>query len=228
MAERSGKHKSKQQGRPRGPVALDGDDEVVLITNAQQGDQDALAELLNRHSDSIYLTCYRMLGNSDRARDLAQDSMVRLIEALHTFDGRAKFNTWMTRVVMNQCITHLRRERLRRHASLNVSAGSEDGEGVEGWTRIEQGTEPEPDVGVQKGEMLHRLRQAMGRLDADARSILVLRDVRGFDYAQIGEVLEIPVGTVKSRIFRARAALRELMESLADSRDNTAGQEKTA
>jgi RNA polymerase sigma-70 factor (ECF subfamily) len=222
MAEQSGNRAKRGQRarpaqRPDTPETLKADfDEAALIAAAQGGDRDALDRLLRRHADSIFATCLRMVGDAERARDLSQDAMVRLIEALHSYDGRAKFSTWMTRVVMNLCITHHRRERLRRHASLNVSTGQggDDSGTMPGWARLEQDTEQSPGSNVEQAEMFRRLRIAMDRLDADARAILVLRDVRGFDYAQIGEVLDVPVGTVKSRIFRARAALREIMESL--------------
>ena len=220
MAERSGTpRRARGKGaRPEEPAPLGRDpEEAALIAAAQGGDRDALDRLLRRHADAIFATCMRMVGDAERARDLSQDAMVRLIEALHSYDGRAKFSTWMTRVVMNLCITHHRRERLRRHASLNVSGGSggDDSGTLPGWARLEQETEQSPGSSVEQTEMFRRLRIAMDRLDADARAILVLRDVRGFDYAQIGEVLDVPVGTVKSRIFRARAALRDFMESMS-------------
>lgn len=184
----------------------------VLVLEAQRGDRKSLERLLAMHADAIFAICLRMTGRGETARDLAQDAMVRLIESLETYDGRAKFSTWMTRVVINLCITHQRRMKLRRHGSLDAPVGGD--EGAPGWSVREQGREPEAGERVEQGEMIARLRIAMDRIEPDARAILVLRDVRGCDYAQIGEVLDLPVGTVKSRIFRARAALREQMEAL--------------
>jgi RNA polymerase sigma-70 factor (ECF subfamily) len=184
----------------------------VLVLEAQRGDRKSLERLLSMHADTIFAICLRMTGRSETARDLAQDAMVRLIETLDSYDGRAKFSTWMTRVVINLCITHQRRMKLRRHGSLDAPLGGEDSSPV--WAVREQDREPIAEERVEQREMIARLRIAMDRIEPDARAILVLRDVRGFDYARIGEVLDLPVGTVKSRIFRARAALREQMDAL--------------
>lgn len=204
-----------QNRRPATPAEAEAHAETpaeVLVLEAQRGDRKSLERLLSMHADTIFAICLRMSGRSETARDLAQDAMVRLIETLDSYDGRAKFSTWMTRVVINLCITHQRRMKLRRHGSLDAPLGGEDSS--PGWAVREQEREPIAAERVEQGEMIARLRIAMDRIEPDARAILVLRDVRGFDYARIGEVLDMPVGTVKSRIFRARAALREQMERL--------------
>lgn len=188
-----------------------------LVAAAQSGDQAALSALLARHQDRVYSVCLRMVGRTEAARDVAQDALVRLIEGMASFDGRASFTTWMTRVVMNVCLSHLRREKLRRHASLDApargvpgrSAGGDDGPT---WAATHRGREPDVDQGVQASEEIARLTRALDELDADQRAILILRDMHGLDYAQIAATLEVAVGTVKSRLFRARAALREAME----------------
>jgi RNA polymerase sigma-70 factor (ECF subfamily) len=211
--ERSGERPGARP-RPRTPEEAEAHASVpaeVLVLEAQRGDRKSLERLLSMHADAIFATCLRMTGRPETARDLAQDAMVRLIESLDSYDGRAKFSTWMTRVVINLCITHQRRMKLRRHASLDAPMGEDGGPG---WSVREQGREPNAEARVEQGEMIARLRIAMDRIEPDARAILVLRDVRGFDYAQIGEVLDVPVGTVKSRIFRARSALRQQMEAL--------------
>ncbi len=182
----------------------------LLVAAAQQGDQAALGELLQRHDRLIFAVSLRMLGDREVARDLSQACMLRVIENLHQFDGRARFSTWLTRVTMNLCLSHLRKERLRRHASLDAGGSGEEGPSLS--AQREQIREPGPAGGVEEEEQFGRLEGAMSRLDAEQRAILILRDVRGLDYKQIAEVLDVAVGTVKSRLFRARTALREEME----------------
>ena len=196
---------------------LDASDES-LIEAHRAGDGGALPELLTRHQGRLFAICLRMVGDHDRARDLVQDAMVKLIEGLPGFDGRASFTTWMTRVTMNMCLSNLRRERLRRHASLDAPAGAaSDGYAPPVWATREQPREPGAEDSVQQAEELQRLELAMASLEPEQRAILVLRDVRGLDYRQIADVIEVAVGTVKSRLFRARAALREAMQRLEDS-----------
>lgn len=219
--------------RTHAPSAPAGPSDEALVRLAQGGDRDALAALLTRSQDRIFAVCLRMVGGGqETARDLAQDAMVKIIHGLASFDGRASFATWMTRVVMNLCLSHLRGQKLRRHVSLDAPVnGAEEGSGGgktplwavtadprslgrdSGTTGAISGWEPDAPAGVQRREDFERLQRCLQRLDPDQRAILILRDVRDLDYAQIADVLEIAVGTVKSRLFRARAALRELIES---------------
>jgi len=207
---------------------------IQAIERSGQADRAALAELLTRHENRIYSICVRLVGDRETAHDLAQDTMVKVIEGLDSFDRRAKFTTWLTRVTMNVCISYLRKQRVRRSTSLSqtrepTSSGGtgvspvigaphgRDGRATEDnpahWGDSQaQGREPLAHDRVESEETMDRLRQAIAELDPDQRGILVLRDGQGLDYRQIGEALGIAVGTVKSRLFRARAALREAIE----------------
>jgi RNA polymerase sigma-70 factor (ECF subfamily) len=162
--------------------------------------------------------------------------MVRILRGIHTFDGTSRVSTWMIRVTMNVCLSWLRSQRLRRHQSLEgprtregiVSPGSEktqadagrEGLGDLGRARTPSGGEHPGGGGVlpvsgalERDDEQRRVGEALERIDADQRALLVLRDVRGLEYEQIAEVLGVPLGTVKSRIFRARAALRDVLEA---------------
>ncbi len=180
------------------------DDE--LIRAWEKGDDAALAELLRGYQPRVYAVCYRMLQSSDEAVDLTQEALTKILEGLHTFGGRSQFSTWAIRVTMNCCLSHLRRLRLRRHRSLDDPETARERAG---------GGEPPPVDRVEQADRIARVELALSQLDPEARAIIVLRDVQGLDYQQIGEVLSVPVGTVKSRLFRARAALRELVEGLS-------------
>lgn len=183
--------------------------EMQLIESHRAGAAAALGELLGAYQRRVYSVCYRMLGNVEEASDLTQDALIRVIEGLHTYDERAAFSTWVIRVAMNCCLSHLRRERVRRHGSLDepvVPGGSSRGEALPATGELSSAER------IELGERRAALLRALARLDPPMRAVLVLRDLQDLDYQQIGEALEIPVGTVKSRLFRARAALRAAAE----------------
>ena len=178
--------------------------ELQLVRDHQAGDPDALGELLGAYQRRVYGICYRMAGDAERAADLTQDAFVRIIEGLSSYEARSRLSTWIVRVTMNSCLSRMRREKLRRHAGLEEAVTADSGAGGElsGPRRVEQ------------DEMKDVLLRALSMLEPSMRAILVLRDLQQLDYSQIGEVLEVPLGTVKSRIFRARAALREAVDEL--------------
>lgn len=187
------------------------DPDLPLVRAIQAGDTRAWSGLLSRYQDRLFAVCYRMVPDRTTAADLTQDAMVKIIQGLGSFDGTAKVSTWMIRVTMNVCLSHLRAAKLRRHASLEAtSSGSERGSIAD---RLASG-EPGVDQGVQQQEALRLVAAGLDRLEAEQRAILVLRDVRGLDYDQIAEILGTAVGTVKSRLFRARAALRDAVKEL--------------
>lgn len=192
--------------------------DIEMIRNggphSGRADSPAWSALLTRYQDRLYGVCLRMIGTGPAARqtasDLCQDAMVKLIHGLDSYDGSAKFSTWAIRVTMNVCLSHLRSQKLRKHASLDAPPGAFGSDNVRSFDPPSR--EPNSDLRVQHSEASHQMASALARLEPDQRSILVLRDVRGLDYAQIAQVLGIAEGTVKSRIFRARLALRQCIE----------------
>lgn len=206
---------------PRGgPPNPDSDAQDLLLVKAiQRGQSQAWSALLIRYQDRLFGVCYRMVGDREMAADLTQDAMVRIIEGLSTYDGRAKLSTWMIRVTMNVCLSKMRSEKLRRHASLDAPTGDRTGDPRPAIDRLAASDmrEPDPDLGVEGDDLRRLVAAALLRIAPEQRAILVLRDSRDLDYDQIAEVLNIPVGTVKSRLFRARAALREALESMSPS-----------
>ena len=186
--------------------------DVDILKRARAGDRAALAELLEPEMDRVYATCRRMVGNPDDAAELAHDSIVRAIRGLGSFDGRSSLATWITRVTMNTCLSW-HRARGRRAGRMHLSAENPDEIGGEPGSV--GGVQPESgpaDTGVRD-----RIEEALNMINPEQRAILVLRDIRGLDYDSIGAALDIPIGTVKSRIYRARAALRTGLESLGIS-----------
>ncbi len=200
--------------------------EQALLAKARRGDQQALGELLVAYQDRLYNVCLRMVSHPDDAAEVCQDVLMKVIQGLARFRGDSGLGTWMTRIAMNQSISHLRRRRVRRTVSLDQPFGSDNGPDDQASAlrhQIQDSREPGPDQCVQDSEMLARLHQAMANLDDDFRAVLVLRDIEQQDYAQIGKTLEVPVGTVKSRLFRARLALRKEMDRLCSVGESTGG-----
>jgi RNA polymerase sigma-70 factor (ECF subfamily) len=212
--------------------------EHELTAAAVAGDAAALGLLLETHQDRIYNVCLRMLNQRDDAAEVAQDVMVKVIQHLHDFKQDAAFATWVTRIAMNLSISQLRKRKLRRTVSLDgsgagngqgagpgysgsVSGGASGASGVSGGDqagalreRLADGREPSPPASVQDREMIQRLHLALASLDEEFRGVLVLRDLEQMDYQAMAAVLGVPLGTVKSRLFRARLALREKMDEL--------------
>ena len=196
---------------------LPSDDEAIdlkLVEAIKRGEGSAWPALIARHQDRLFSTCLRMVHNRDLAADLTQDSFVKIIQGIDSFDGRARLSTWMIRITMNVCLSKLRSEKLRKHASLEGSQdkNTQSDTGLLGG--FEQDREPASGLGVEAHEDQERVLLALRQLDPDQRAVLILSDCRGHSYEQIAEVFGVAVGTVKSRLFRARTALREMVERM--------------
>lgn len=171
------------------------DDTNVLLA-AAAGDRSALESLLSLHLERIHAICRRITGDREDALDATQEALIAVVRGLPGFDGRSSFGTWVHRVAVNAALDEVRR-RGRRPAPL----GSPDDLPSSAWSRG-----PEPQV-VAKFDVDH----ALGLLPLEFRAAVVLRDCCDLDYATIAEVLEVPTGTVRSRIARGRALLAEAL-----------------
>ena len=160
------------------------DNELVLA--ARSGDRRALEQLLRRHHDRIWAIARRIVGNDADAADATQEALLAVVRGLPRFDGRAAFTTWLYRVVTNTCLDELRR-RSRRPRPVEV---------------LPEPSQHDPDLADQMV-----IDAALRNLSPEFRAAVVLRDVIGLDYSAIAEVLDIPAGTVRSRIARGRASL---------------------
>jgi RNA polymerase sigma-70 factor (ECF subfamily) len=179
------------------------DEDGALVAAARDGDRDALDALLRRHYDRLYAVCRRMTGNDADALDATQDALIAIVRGLPRFRAGARFSTWAYRVATNACRDELRRRRRRPEPGL-------------------------PDLDRARGATASAADGVDARVDIDRaltsvapefRAPVVLRDLCGLDYAEIAEVLDVPVGTVKSRIARGRAALAELLGNPATAPD---------
>jgi RNA polymerase sigma-70 factor, ECF subfamily len=172
------------------PDPLQERDDTTLARLAAVGDRDALDVLLNRHVDRVHAICRRILGNPDDALDAAQEALIAIARAVPRFDGRSAFTTWMYRVATNAALDELRRRGRRP-------------------TPTETLVEPRASAssGPEAAGARIDIDAALARIPEEYRVAVVLRDLCDLDYTQIGEVLQLPPGTVRSRISRGRAAL---------------------
>ena len=177
--------------------------DIDLVARARRGDRDALDALLRRHHDRVYALCRRMTGNDADALDATQEALIAVCRGLTRFDGRSRFTTWLYRVTTNACLDELRR-RSRRPTPI---------EAVEP-------TSPSRDAPVAD-VVSDRLTidDALLTLPEDFRAAVVLRDLCELDSAEIASVLDIPPGTVRSRIARGRAALANQLGNQNDRDD---------
>lgn len=187
--------------------------QATLIEQIQQGDRAALGTLLQQNERRLYNVALRMVSNPDDAAEVTQDAFAKIIAHIGSFRSDAQITTWMTRIVMNQAISLLRRRKLRDHVSLESSGSRANSDDQAATLRrhLADGREQRPDQRVEQDEMLEVLRNAIDRLDEDFRAVLVLRDIEQMHYDEIAQTLELKPGTVKSRLFRARLALRQEM-----------------
>ncbi len=191
---------------------LSPDRERQLVRRLHRGDRGALGELLGAYHRRVYHQCLRMLGNADDAAEVAQDALMKAVQHVDSFKGDSRFGTWLFRIAMNVGISRLRRQKVRRAASLESagSAGGNDHDQASPLkTMIAQDREPPPGQGVEQAEQVELLTACLDHLEANLKAVILLRDLQGMDYQEIAEVMGVPVGTVKSRLFRARVALRE-------------------
>lgn len=179
-------------------------DDSELVSRAREGDRQALEELLESHYSMWYQICRRLMGNEADAADATQEGMVAVVKGLNRFDGRAKFSTWSYRVVVNRCHDELR----RRKRQPVPSAIDADLLGP-ATLRINMAGTGTSDPARQVVTSID-LDEKMGQLSDDFRTILILRDLVGCDYAEMADLLTIPVGTVRSRLARARSKMAEL------------------
>lgn len=184
--------------------------EEELIAKAAQGDQDAFAQLLELHKGKVYGLTLRLTGSAEDAMDLTQETFFNAWRGLPRFNGQSKFSTWLYRLATNAAIDFLRREK-RRGTVSTVPLYTEE-ESQRALDIPDHRFTPQTEL--ERKELQQAIQRGLERLSDEHRQALVLREVNGLSYAEIAQVLGIEEGTVKSRISRARLALRKVL--LAD------------
>ena len=183
--------------------------EEQLIRRAQQGDNGAFEELLLLHQKKVYNLCLRMSANPDDALDLSQEAFLRAWRSLGQYQFEASFSTWLFRLTSNICIDFLRRKKRRQETSLTESYDDSD----EGAELSVPDAQPGPEQQAMTNETKIELARAMEQLSPEHREILQLRVIEDLQYEQIADILGVRVGTVKSRLARARLSFRKILKA---------------
>lgn len=181
-------------------------DESRLIEAARSGDLEAFNALIRRYQDRLYNMAYRIMGDHDSAADAVQEALIAAFRGIRSFRG-GSFQAWLARIVTNACYDELRRRRRRPQASLEALFVVEQGPEAEWTLPPVEG----PESYVENRELAELLHQALQSLPEDQRVVLVLADVEGYSYEEIAEILRVPIGTVKSRLSRARMRARDFL-----------------
>jgi RNA polymerase sigma-70 factor (ECF subfamily) len=176
-------------------------DDASLIAATLAGDTAAFGRLVGLYQDRLYNSLLRVLGSAEDAADIVQDAFVQAFTKLDTFRGSSAFYTWLYRIAFNLAMSHARRE--HKTASLDGMKALVGEEPMDGQPTAESGV-----LEQERAEMVHA---ALAELTMDYRQILVLREIDGCRYDEIAEILDLPVGTVRSRLFRARLHMRDLL-----------------
>lgn len=185
-----------------------GDDDAGFVARCRRGDTEAFAVLVRRHQKKMLNITYRMIGDYDDACDIVQEAFLAAFRAIGKFRGDARFSTWLCGIVLNHAKTHMAQKatRVRREGvSLDDPMKPEGGHLLNGLCSPEESVVER----IEKRERDSKVQECMGSLEGEQREVLVLRDIQGFSYEEIGVMLKLPEGTVKSRLFRARNALKD-------------------
>ena len=181
--------------------------EQKLIERASAGDASAFNKLMAAHEKRMYAVALRMFANREDAQDCLQEAMLRVYRSIGGFKGQSSFSTWVYRITMNTCLDELRRKKNKQNTSLDSLL-------EQGWSPADESAAPEKHA--VRSELRRELKRAIGELPEEMRSAVVLRDVQGFSYEEIAQVLDVNVGTIKSRISRAREKLRGKLQEKAE------------
>jgi RNA polymerase sigma-70 factor (ECF subfamily) len=183
-------------------------DEHRLIEQCRKGHTAAFGELVRRYQDRLFNTVYRLVDSTEDAQDVVQEAFLHAYQSLDRFKGDAQFFTWLYRIAVNSAISLQRKQRTTVHLGDN---------------RGGKGSVPEPhdlsefsqpDQALERADEERRIQSALNRLSAEHRAVLILKDLEDQKYETMAEILQVPIGTIRSRLHRARLELREVLEKM--------------
>lgn len=184
------------------------DNEKALVERAKSGDIEAFEKLIEGCQKKVFNIAFRMIGNYDDANELAQEVFLKAFRSIKKFKGDSLFSTWIYKVTANVCLDEIRRRKNKFIYSLDEEVEYGDGE----LKRQIPDNAPTPDVEVEINEIKNVVNKSIQELPKDYKSIIILRDIQGLSYDEISKIFDCPEGTVKSRINRARQALKKILQ----------------
>jgi RNA polymerase sigma-70 factor (ECF subfamily) len=180
-------------------------DEHRLIADSLEGDTAAFGELVRRYQDRLYTTVYRLVDNADDALDVVQEAFLHAYQSLGSFKGDALFFTWLHRIGVNTAISLKRKKRVM----VRIDAVHNGETAIEPFDPSDLSR---PGHAIEQSEQERHIQQALARLSPEHRAVLVMKDMEEMKYEEIAQVLGVPIGTIRSRLHRARLELREILE----------------
>ncbi|MDA2916041.1 sigma-70 family RNA polymerase sigma factor [Nitrospinae bacterium AH_259_B05_G02_I21] len=180
------------------------DRDAFLVEQCRAGDEEACEALVRQYQERVFALISRMTGDPDRVEDIAQEVFLKTFRSLKSFRGGSRFYTWLYRITVNTVLNTMRSQGRRQETSLDALEGFE----------VQADADMEPAEVTARLELARRVREAIDQLEEPYRVIVYLRELEDLSYEEIAQVVELPVGTVKSRLFRARQHLKGLLQDL--------------
>ena len=186
---------------------LEQENDALLVQQAKDGDMAAFERLIIQYEKMVYNIALKMMSNQEDAKDVSQDVFIKLFRNLDKFKGDSSFSTWTYRIAVNTCIDELRKRKKKMTVSIDMETEGEDSK----IKRELTDNAPTPEESYLEKEGTEKIRAAMEQLSNDHKMMITLRDFQGLSYTEIAEITELSLGTVKSRIARARLQLKNLL-----------------
>ena len=192
--------KDKEKTYPEGL-----NEDAILALRAADGEDSAFETLVRKYEKLVSTCIYSVVGNTEDTLDLSQETFLKAYKSLGSFKGDSEFSTWLYRIAKNTALDFIRK---RKQAAVSIDSSGEEGEGFD---IPDDNTNSSPEKMVLENEKKQLLYNAISKLSDEHREIIILRDINGYSYEDVAEKLGIETGTVKSRLFRAREALRKIL-----------------
>ena len=183
----------------------------LLVQRCKKGQLEAYEKLIKKYETKVYSLCYRYSGNYDDANDLAQEAFIKVFNSIDKFKGKSAFSTWLYRVTANVCLDEMRKQ---KKTPISIDKPQETEEGEVYFNLPDQKYNPE--IIAEKNDLKQLVHKGISKLPKEQRIIIILREMEELSYEEISEVLEISIGTVKSRLNRARKNLKEILSHNAE------------
>ena len=180
-------------------------DDNRLIRECREGNAAAFGELVARYQDRLFNTVLRLVNNAEDARDVVQEAFLNAYLSLHSFKGDSLFFTWMYRIAVNTAISMKRKQK----ATLRMQPGS--GDEKQSLDPADSSESNRPEHALEMAEEERQVHEALAKLSAEHRAVLVMKDMEGMKYEEMAEILGVPVGTIRSRLHRARLEMRDIL-----------------